>query len=92
MKRCLLFFILSLFIEKNMAQSSSLLADGTTDFIRRAQLTGEVGLQNSLLINSFSSNLRMIDSTMSYRNTSFKYKKINISFLPFNRVMFFKTE
>ena len=92
MKRCLLFFILSLFIEKNMAQSSSLLADGTTDFIRRAQLTGEVGLQNSLLINSFSSNLRMIDSTMSYRNTSFKYKKINISFLPFNRTAQFNSE
>jgi len=92
MKRCLLYFILSFIIEQNIAQSSSMLGDGASDFIRRAQLNSEIGLKNSLLINSFSSNLRILDSINGYKNILLKYKKINLSFLPFNRTAQFNSE
>ena len=61
-----LFFGVSLFcclIQIN-AQTSSFLADGVQDFVRREQLLGKVDLKNGLLVQSFSTNYRALDSLL----------------------------
>ncbi len=50
------------------AQSSSLLADGVQDFIRREQLFGKVGIHNSLLNESFATGYKAVDSLLK-KNT-----------------------
>lgn len=46
------------------AQSSSFLADGVQDFIRREQLFGRISLHNSLLNESFSTGYKAVDSLL----------------------------
>ena len=62
MKKSFLLIIFCVSLQLVMAQSESMLFDGVSDYIRRAQLTGAINRNNSLLINSFAQNLTHLDS------------------------------
>ena len=67
---------LSLLTMNAWSQSSSLIADGAHDFIRRAQLCGAIHENNSLMVTDFSANLNWLDSLM--RNGTVSKKRKNI--------------
>lgn len=80
-------FYLTLLIFYNVAgyaQSTSFLADGTDDFIRRSQLLGNLSIQSSLTNRSFISNYQMIDSLLPWEKISVIKTKssVNIQYLP----------
>jgi hypothetical protein len=45
-------------------QGTSFLADGVDDFIRRSQLMGKLGIEQSLMNRSFASNYRLLDTLL----------------------------
>ena len=80
-------FYLSLLICNSVAgyaQSTSFLADGADDFIRRSQLLGKVSIQLSLTNRSFISNYQMMDSLLPWKKISVIKTKssLNIQYLP----------
>ena len=98
-------FVLTLIILLGMvcnqlsAQSASLMADGVSDFIRREQLTGKLDLKNALLLQSYYTNYRALDSLIPARkgNTSnqlqpdIKTKKPQFIWLPFSSTIQFNS-
>ena len=95
MKKQLLFISFCLSLQLTMAQTASMLSDGVSDYIRRAQLTGAINPSNSLLINSYAQNLTHLDSLQKYKplvlvksNNNF----LNISLLPIARTAQFNSD
>lgn len=74
------------------AQSSNLLSDGAADFLRRSQLEGKVSTRNSLMINSFSSNLLGMDSLLHTPPQEFKVAKWKVELLPLTRTAQFNSD
>lgn len=91
----MLFIGFCMSIQCSWAQSASMLSDGISDYIRRAQLTGQLDKSNSLLINSFAQNLTHLDSLQKYTPCIIdKNKKhlFQIRFLPITRTAQFNSD
>jgi hypothetical protein len=71
---------------RGFTQSSSLLSDGTNDFLRRSQLLGRMDLRSGLMSRSFSGNYQALDSLLPWQVPSSDFKKqskkLEIKWLP----------
>jgi hypothetical protein len=95
MKKSFLLIVFCVSLQFVMAQSESMLFDGVSDYIRRAQLTGELNRNNSLLINSFAQNLTHLDSLQKNKPlliTKSKNNFLNLSLLPVSRTAQFNSD
>ena len=95
MKQRLLFICFCMSLQFAMAQTASMLSDGVSDYIRRAQLTGQLDRSNSLLINSFAQNLTHLDSLLQYNKPVISKNKnhfLQIRFLPIARTAQFNSD
>lgn len=85
-------FFAGLFSVELSGQTSSFLADGVQDFIRREQLMGRVDLKQGLVGESFVSGYREMDSLLPgwgitkgvIRSGLLKKSSIKLSWLPFS--------
>lgn len=66
--KVLLPFVVLLISFSAQSQSSSMLGDGTDDYIHRSQLNGKVSLASGLTNKSFASNLLALDSLLDWKS------------------------
>ncbi len=66
--RVLIIIVLFFLCADNYAQSTSFLADGIDDYIRRSQLLGKLSIQSSLTNRSFIENYQLTDSVLHWND------------------------
>src|SRR5476651_1211823 len=68
----------------NYAQSTSFLADGIDDYVRRSQLLGKLSIQSSLTNRSFIENYKITDSVLHWNDQRLAKTKssLQIQYLP----------
>ena len=84
-KRWLFILVICVTSQQLIAQSSMLLSDGVSDYIRRSELIGTVNSTHSLMLNSFSSNLEALDTLFSKKPRIWKKNKFSFRILPFSQ-------